>query len=59
MESTQFTTEKLYRHFRAEFSTYGFILESMLERTGFDIVEATYRDGFYASYTCRLMTDSD
>lgn len=53
MYSTQFTEEELHRHFREEFSTYGFVLESMLERSGFEILDATYRDGFYASYTCR------
>lgn len=54
MESTPFTMDELHRHFREEYSTYGFILEAMLEETGFEILDATYRDGFYASYTCRL-----
>lgn len=53
MESTDFTQEELQRHVREEFSTYGFLVEAMLERTGFEILEASYRDGFYASYTCR------
>ena len=53
METTQFTDEELHRHVRQEFSTYGFILESLLEQTGFEMLDATYRDGFYASYTCR------
>lgn len=59
MESTQFTEGELHRHFREEFSTYGFVLESMLEQTGFEILNATYRDGFYASYTCRWTTKSN
>lgn len=53
MESSLFTTEELHHHVRGEFSTYGYLLESMLERTRFEILEATYRDGFYASYTCK------
>lgn len=57
MESTQFTKEELHRHFREEFSTYGFVLEPMLEQSGFEILDATYRDGFYASYTCRWPAD--
>lgn len=58
MESSQFTDDELHRHFREEFSTYGFILESMLEQTGFEIIDVTYRDGFYASYTCRWTADA-
>lgn len=53
MESTDFTEAELHAHFREEFSTYGFLLEAMLERTGFEILEASYTDGFYAAYTCR------
>lgn len=53
MESTAFTEEELHTHFREEFSTYGFVLESMLEETGFEIVESAYSDGVYAEYTCR------
>lgn len=58
MKATQFRNEVLYRHFREEFSTYGFILESILERTCFEILDATYRDGFCASDTCRWAGDS-
>lgn len=53
MESTLFTEEELLNHFREEFSTYDFLMESILERTGFDILDASYRDGFYAAYTCK------
>lgn len=52
-ESTLFTEEELHNHFREEFSTYGFLFESMLEETGFDILESAYREGFYATYTCK------
>jgi SAM-dependent methyltransferase len=53
MESTDFTDEELRTHFREEFSTYGFLLEAMLEETGFEILDSTYSEGFYAEYTCR------
>lgn len=51
-ESTPFTKEELHAHFQNEFSTYGFLLESMLEETGFEILDAAYRDEFYAADTC-------
>lgn len=51
--STIFTDEELYVHFRAEYSTYGFVLEALLERAGFEILESAYEDDFYAAYTCR------
>lgn len=52
METTDFTDEELRNHFREEFSTYDFLLESMLEETGFEILDATYSEGIYAAYTC-------
>jgi len=46
--------EDLAHHVRDEFSTYGWILEGMLERTGFDIVERWISDSeVFARYTCR------
>ncbi len=51
--STPFTDEELHVHFREEFSTYGFLLESMLEEAGFEILDAAYTTDFYAEYTCR------
>lgn len=51
--STPFTDEELYVHFREEYSTYGFVLEALLDRVGFEILESTYEDDFYAQYTCR------
>ena len=53
MKDTPFTEAELHAHFREEFSTYDFLLEPMLEETGFEILDSTYRDGFYAAYTCR------
>lgn len=51
--STPFTAEEIHRHFREEYSTYGFVLEALLERTGFEVLESAYVDDFYAEYTCR------
>lgn len=53
MESTSFTDTELANHFSEEFSTYDFLMESMLEEAGYRLMDATYRDGFYAAYTCR------
>lgn len=52
-ESTMFSDEEIHRHFREEYSTYGFLLESMLERVGFEILDTTYEGGFYAEYISR------
>lgn len=52
MASTQFTETELHDHFREEFSTYDFLMEPMLEAAGFEILDASYREGFYAAYTC-------
>lgn len=53
MDPTLFTSKELNNHFSEEFSTYDFLMEPMLERTGFEILDASYRDGFYAAYTCK------
>lgn len=55
MASTSFTEAELHRHFRDEFSTYDFLLEPMLEDTGFEIIDNEHREGFYSAYTCRLI----
>jgi hypothetical protein len=47
------TTEELAGHVRSEFSTYSWLLDSMLDRTGFDILERTFRRSAYGTYTCR------
>lgn len=51
-QSTRFSDEEIYRHFRDEYSTYGFLLESMLESVGFEILDVEYESEFYAAYTC-------
>ena len=58
-EATPFTEEEIHRHFRDEFSTYGFLMESMLEQVGFDVLEATYDGDFYAMYTCQWQGDRE
>ncbi len=48
------TREQLASHVRDEHSTYTWLLEPMLERAGFDIVDrSTDETGFFASYSCR------
>ena len=58
MEPTLFTDEELNNHFRKDFSTNDFLMEPMLEQAGFKILDASYRQGFYASYTCKWHGDS-
>lgn len=52
-ESTMFSDEEIHLHFREEYSTYGFLLEMMLDQVGFEILDAEYDGGFYAEYVCR------
>ena len=46
------TAEELAEHLRGEFSTYSWLLDAMLERTGFEVVERTFRRSVYGAYTC-------
>lgn len=50
------TADELAEHVRSEFSTYSWLLDSLLDRTGFDIVERTFRQSAYGTYTCRRRT---
>jgi ubiquinone/menaquinone biosynthesis C-methylase UbiE len=47
------TAEELVQHVRTEFSTYSWLLDSMLDRSGFDILERSFRRSAYGTYTCR------
>ena len=47
------TRPELAEHVRIEFSTYSWLLESLLERTGFEILDRDYRGSIYGAYTCR------
>jgi len=46
------TAPELAEHVRGEFSTYSWLLDAMLDRTGFDVVERTFRRSVYGAYTC-------
>ncbi len=39
-------------HIREEFSTFDWVMEGLLEKAGFRIEEAHYKEGFMASYLC-------
>ena len=39
-------------HFSREYSTFGWIMEGMLERAGFAIEKADYKDDFFGAYLC-------
>jgi hypothetical protein len=51
--SRGWTASELAEHVRIEYSTYTWLFEPLLERCGFDILEATYTRGAYAAYVCR------
>ena len=42
----------LETHVREEYSTWGWIMEGLLERAGFQIDEADYQNDFLAAYVC-------
>jgi ubiquinone/menaquinone biosynthesis C-methylase UbiE len=48
-----FTAAELETHVRTEYSTYTWLFDALLERTGFSIVERSTRRSAYATYTCR------
>ena len=39
-------------HVRNEFSTYDWIMEGLIKRSGFDISSAEYSNGVQATYVC-------
>ncbi|HEY1563530.1 MAG TPA: class I SAM-dependent methyltransferase [Gaiellaceae bacterium] len=47
------TREELEEHVRDEQSTFAWLLEPLLGRAGFEIVERDVRSGIYATYACR------
>jgi len=47
-----FSREEFEAHVRDEFSTFGWIIEGLLQRTGFKIEKAEYTAPTYASYLC-------
>lgn len=48
-----YTAQEFAEHLRSEFSTFTWLLEPMLEHTGFEIVEREVKASIYAAYTCR------
>ena len=56
--SVGFTAREFAEHTRGEFSTYSWILDSMLERIGFRILERYYRRSVYGAYTCERVERS-
>ncbi|MBA2508107.1 MAG: methyltransferase domain-containing protein [Nocardioidaceae bacterium] len=47
------TADELAEHVRGEFSTYSWVLDGMLDKTSFDIVDRTFRRSAYGTYTCK------
>ena len=50
--SVGYTSDELAEHVRQEFSTFSWILEEMLERAGFTLLDRRYVRSVYATYTC-------
>lgn len=49
------TADELAAHVRDEHSTFSWLLEAILDRTGFEIADCWYSESqTYASYSCRL-----
>lgn len=46
------TRSELEAHIRDEYSTFDWLLEPMLERAGFEVLESRYTDGVYAQFVC-------
>jgi SAM-dependent methyltransferase len=47
------TADELAEHVRIEYSTYSWLFEPLLERTGYEILERSYVRGAYGTFTCR------
>ena len=47
-----YTREDFAEHLRTEFSTFRWLLESMLDAAGFEIVQVAFRGSIYGAYTC-------
>ena len=52
-DGSGFTPENFAGHIRDEYSTYSWILEAILNRARFEILEARYLSPIRANYTCR------
>jgi hypothetical protein len=48
------TADELAEHIRSEHSTFSWLLEQILDRAGFGVIDRHYSESrVYASYTCR------
>jgi SAM-dependent methyltransferase len=50
--SRGYTRADLAHHLRTEFSTFRWLLEPMLDRAGFEVLDAQFRGSVYGAYTC-------
>lgn len=48
-----YTREDYLQHIRSEHSTFRFLLEPLLEATGFEILRASFESPTFGAYTCR------
>lgn len=49
----QYMREDAEAHFREEYSTFDWIMEGLLQRAGFSILEKTMKDGVFGTYRCQ------
>ncbi len=47
------TREELETHVREEYSTFSWLLEAIIERSGFTIQDARHRGSIYSTYVCK------
>ena len=52
-DGSGWTRADLETHVREEHSTFGWVLEGLLERAGLQLREERYEGGAYAEYLCR------
>jgi SAM-dependent methyltransferase len=50
------TAAELAEHVRIEFSTYRWLLEPLLQRAGFEILDREFRRSVYGAYSCRRVS---
>lgn len=48
--NTGYSREEVATHVREEYSTYGWVLEGLIERAGFTLLSADYANGVYGTY---------
>jgi ubiquinone/menaquinone biosynthesis C-methylase UbiE len=57
--SRGYTAAEFAEHVRSEHSTFTWLLESMLRRTGFKLLDQDVRVSVYAAYTCQHTTPAE